>query len=176
MSDHDGLESVITIGWNAHTAAAPTFFRALEHDGYMMVDGGLWANNPIMNAVVDVLACFDIDRSQVQVLSLGCGETQYRVTTQRAVGGLFQWRDVIRAAMRAQSLNALGQAYLLLGKDHVIRIDAPESANPIALDDYPRAKEELPHMARSLVEGAGREIERVFFNEPVHCFAPCAIG
>jgi hypothetical protein len=34
-----------------------------------------------------------------------------------AAGGLVQWRDVIRAAMRAQSLNALGQAYLLLGKD-----------------------------------------------------------
>jgi len=157
------------------TAAAPTFFRSLEHDGYMMVDGGLWANNPVMNAVVDTLACFDLDRRQVQVLSLGCGETQYRVTPQRAVGGLFQWRDVIRAAMRAQSLNALGQAYLLLGKDRVMRVDAPESPNPIALDDYLRAKEELPNMARSLVEGAGREIERVFFVTAADAYTPCNV-
>jgi len=61
----------------------------------------------------------------------------------------------------AQSLNALGQAYLLVRKDHVLRLDAPESPRPIALDDHRRAKEELPAMARSLVEGAGREVERM---------------
>jgi patatin-like phospholipase/acyl hydrolase len=168
----DRHEKMVKVG--LATSAAPTFFRSLEHDGYMMVDGGLWANNPIMNAVVDALACFEIDRCQVQVLSIGCGETQYRVTSQRAAGGLLQWRDVIRAAMRAQSLNALGQAYLLLGKDHVMRIDAPESADPIALDDYVRAKEELPNMARSLVEGAGREIERVFLSTPADAYVACA--
>jgi uncharacterized protein len=132
-----------------------------------------WANNPIMNALVDALTCFALEREQIHILTLGCGETQYRVTPQRAVGGLFQWRDVIRAAMRAQSLNALGQAYLLLGKDRVMRIDAPESPNPIALDDYVRAKDELPNMARSLVEGAGREIERVFFCDPAELYTPC---
>jgi patatin-like phospholipase/acyl hydrolase len=171
---NDRHEKMVKVG--LATAAAPTFFRALEHDGYLMVDGGLWSNNPIMNAVVDALACFDLDRAQVQVLSLGCGETQYRVTARRAIGGLIQWRDVMRAAMRAQSLNALGQAYLLLGKDHVMRVDAPESANAIALDDYLRAREELPNMARSLVEGAGREIQRVFLGEPAQAYAPCAIG
>lgn len=168
---NDRHEKMVKVG--LATAAAPTFFRSLENDGYLMVDGGLWANNPVMNAVVDALTCFDIVRDQVHVLSLGCGETQYRVTPGRAAGGLFQWRDVIRAAMRAQSLNALGQAYLLLGKDHVMRVDAPESPNPIALDDYPRAKEELPNMARSLIEGAGREIERVFLFSPAELYRPC---
>ena len=36
-------------------------FEALLNNGYVMVDGGLWANNPVMNALVDVLACFDTD-------------------------------------------------------------------------------------------------------------------
>lgn len=170
---NDRHEKIVKVG--LATAAAPTFFRALENDGYVMVDGGLWANNPVMNAIVDALACFDIQRSQIEVLSLGCGETQYRVTPQRATGGLLQWRDVIRAAMRAQSFNALGQAYLLLGKDHVMRIDAPESSNPIALDDYLRAREELPLMARSLVEGAGREIERTFLAELALAYEPCPV-
>lgn len=158
----DQHEKIVRVG--LATAAAPTYFQALKNDGYVMVDGGLWANNPVMNAVVDALTCFDIERRQIHVLSLGCGETQFQVTAKRATGGLFQWRDVIRAAMRAQSLNALGQSYLLLGRDHVTRLDAPESANPIALDDHTRASNELPNMARSLVEGAGREIERIFFG------------
>jgi uncharacterized protein len=76
--------------------------------------------------------------------------------------------------MRAQSLNALGQPYLLLGKNHVMRIDAPESPNPIALDDYLRAKKELPNMARSLVESAGREIERVFLSASADGYTPCS--
>ncbi len=129
-----------------------------------------------MNALVDALACYDLDRGQVQILSLGCGETSFKVDPTKSSGGQVQWREVIRAAMRAQSLNALGQAYLLVGKDRVMRIDAPESPNPIALDDVQRAREELLAMARSLIEGAGREIARVFFADAVAPFIPCPLA
>jgi patatin-like phospholipase/acyl hydrolase len=166
----DRYASMVSVG--LATAAAPTFFEALPNNGYTMIDGGLWANNPVMNAVVDALACFDIDRRQIEVLSLGCGETSFKVDAAMARGGLFHWRNAISAAMRAQSLNALGQAYLLVGKDQVVRLDAPESTSPIALDDYIRARDELPNMARSLVEGAGREIERVFLKTPVEPYRP----
>lgn len=166
----DRVERMVRVGLS--TAAAPTFFEAIPNNGYVMVDGGIWANNPIMNALVDALACYDLDRRQIQILSLGCGETAYKVDERRARGGMWQWRDAITAAMRAQSLNALGQAYLLVGKDQVMRIDAPESPTPIALDDHRRAKEELPNMARSLVEGAGREIARVFLSDTVDAYAP----
>jgi hypothetical protein len=98
-------------------------------------------------------------------LSLGCGETSFKVDDKKAKGGLFHWWNVYWAAMRAQSLNALGQAYLLVGKDQVIRLDAPESENPIDLDDYLRAKTELPLMARSLVEAGGRDIAQMFLQE-----------
>lgn len=89
---------------------------------------------------------------------------------------MLQWRGVIAAAMRAQSLNALGQAYLLVGKDRVMRVDAPETPNPIAIDDFLRAHEELPAMARSLVEGAGREIQRAFFGDEVDPFIACPLA
>jgi patatin-like phospholipase/acyl hydrolase len=167
----DRLERMVKVALS--TAAAPTFFESLPNNGYVMVDGGLWANNPVMNALVDALACYNLDRAQVQILSLGCGETTFKVDQAKSRGGQIQWREVILAAMRAQSLNALGQAYLLIGKDHVMRIDAPESSTPIALDDARRAREELPAMGRSLVEGAGREIARVFFTDMVDPFVPC---
>jgi hypothetical protein len=60
----------------------------------------------------------------------------------------------------------------LVGKDHVLRLDAPETPNEIPLDDYLRARTELPAMARSLVEGAGREIQRVFLNQKVAPYEP----
>jgi len=45
--------------------------------------------------------------------------------------------------------------------------------SPVALDDYLRAKAELPLMARSLVEGAGREIQRCFLNDEAAPYVPC---
>ncbi|MGD0185238.1 MAG: CBASS cGAMP-activated phospholipase [Roseiarcus sp.] len=152
------------------TAAAPTYFAALPNNGYTMVDGGLWANNPIMNALVDALACFDLDRRQIQILSLGCGETSFKVDSVKAIGGMWQWRESLFAAMRAQSLNALGQAFLLVGKNQVLRLDAPESIDPVALDDYTRAHAELPNMARSLVEASGHKIAEMFLSEPAERF------
>src|SRR6478672_11502188 len=68
----------------------------------------------------------------------------------------------LNAAARAQSRNALGQAYLLVGKNNVTRIDVPESDAPIAMDDVQRSVRELPLAARSVVEGAGHHIRRVF--------------
>lgn len=170
----DRVERMVKVGLS--TAAAPTYFEALPNNGYVMVDGGLWANNPVMNALADVLCCYDVDRAQVQILSLGCGETAFKVGERMSRGGMVHWRGVIAAAMRAQSLNALGQAYLLVGKDHVMRVDAPESPNPIAMDDYRRARAELPAMARSLVEGAGREIARVFLGDDADPFVACPLS
>src|SRR5258708_1996982 len=169
----DRFERMVRVG--LATSAAPTFLKALPNNGYVMVDGGLWANNPVMNALVDVLSCFELDRGQIQILSLGCGETTFKVDAEKARGGLFQWRDVFSAAMRAQSLNALGQAYLLVGKDNVLRIDAPETPTPIPLDDYRRAKAELPAMARSMVEASGHRAEQLFFGSPADTYEPCPL-
>lgn len=162
---NDQHERMVRVG--LATAAAPTYFKSFENDHYMMVDGGLWANNPIMNAVADALSCFDLDRRQIQILTLGCGETAFQVTPKLASAGFLGWKYIIKAAMRAQSKNALGQAYLLVGKDRVMRLDAPENSNPIGLDDYTRARDELPAMARSLVEASGQEIATAFLQTPV---------
>ncbi|MFT8246441.1 CBASS cGAMP-activated phospholipase [Roseomonas sp. BN140053] len=158
------------------TSAAPTYLRAVPNNGYLMVDGGLWANNPVMNAVTDALACYDIERSQIRVLSLGCGETAFKVDQARSGGGLFQWKNAIRAAMRAQSHNALGQSWLLVGKENVVRLDAPETSNPIAMDDHRRAAAELPAMARSLVEGAGQHVKELFLSDIAVPYEPCALS
>lgn len=167
----DRHASMVTVG--LATAAAPTFFAALPNNGYVMVDGELWADNPIMSAIVDALTCFEIERRQIRVLSLGCGETSFKVDAKKAKGGLFHWWNIYWAAMRAQSHNALGQACLLVGKDQVIRLDAPESDDPIDLYDYIRAKAELPLMARSLVEAGGESIWQKFFDFPADQFTAC---
>jgi hypothetical protein len=158
-----------------HTTAAPSYYPGVEDDGYIMIDGGVWANNPVMNALVDALACFDIARENVRILSLGTGESTFTVDERARNGGIKDWAFLrsFNAAARAQSRNALGQAYLLVGKNNVTRIDVPESDAPIAMDDVQRSVRELPLVARSLVEGAGHHIERVFLDSVVDKFIRC---
>ena len=57
------------------TSAAPSYYRPLRSDGYTYVDGGVSANNPVMIALVEALASFDLTREQIRILSIGCGET-----------------------------------------------------------------------------------------------------
>jgi uncharacterized protein len=161
-----------------HTSAAPSYYPGVDDDGYIMVDGGIWANNPVMNALVDALACFDLAREDVRILSLGTGESTFTIERRAQYGGIKDWAFLrsFNAAARAQSRNALGQAYLLVGKNNVTRIDVPESDAPVAMDDVRRSVRELPLVARSLVEGAGHHLERVFLDSTIDRFVRCPIA
>lgn len=159
----DQYEKLVDVG--VSTAAAPTFFSAIKRDGCTFIDGGVWANNPVMVALDDALSCFDIQRHQVRIVSLGTGQTRFRASRRLQFGGRLFWTSgFYAAAMRSQSHNALGQAYLLVGKDQVLRLDAPEAATWIEMDDVQRAIDELPGIARSLVESAGHHVVRDFLG------------
>ena len=68
------------------TAAAPVYYRPLVEGGYTFVDGGVWANNPSMLAV---MTAFDVNRDRIDVLSLGCGNiTKTFLITTRAKSNL----------------------------------------------------------------------------------------
>lgn len=161
-----------------HTTAAPSYYPGVDHDDYVMIDGGVWANNPVMNALVDALACYDVPRENVRILSLGTGDATFSVDDRARNGGLRHWAFLraFNAASRAQSKNALGQAYLLIGKNNVVRIDPPESDNPIGLDDVPRSLRELPRIARCLAESSGHHIEGTFLEDVAAEFVRCPPG
>jgi len=157
-----------------HTSAAPTYYPGVLNDGYIMIDGGIWANNPVMNAVVDVLACYDVPRENIRILTIGTGDDRFTVTEAKRKGGLAHWaKTAFAAASRAQSKNALGQAYLLVGKNNVVRIEPPESSRPIPLDDFGRAHAELPAAARALAESSGHLVLDKFLQYRADTFLKC---
>jgi len=85
------------------TSAAPTIYRPLDSGGYRLIDGGVWANNPTMLAVIEAMTTYDVPRERIKVLSVGCGDEPYFVNRRMTWGGFWQWRKIIGAAMRAQS-------------------------------------------------------------------------
>jgi uncharacterized protein len=155
------------------TSAAPTYFRPLEHRGYTLVDGGVWANNPVMLAVIEALVCFDLERDQIDVLTLGCGEDPYVISDDQInAGGKLAWADIVFAAMRLQSLAATNQARLLLGPPAVQRIDPPQYPKPIPLDDFRRSLDELVPAARSVIDKHGDKLAATFLATTASRYRP----
>ena len=149
----------------AATAAAPTFFRPLEDNGYTFLDGGIYANDPIMVGLVDALSCFSVRRDRIYILSLGCSTDRCVVDKKQIKGGKFAWRQIIETAIQLQSFNAQGQAGLLVGADHVIRIEPPLINKRIDLDDWRRAVDQLVPAATEALDIAGAQVASTFLSE-----------
>jgi patatin-like phospholipase/acyl hydrolase len=154
------------------TSAAPTIYRPLESGGYRLIDGGVWANNPVMLAVVEAMIAYDVPRERIKVLSIGCGDEPYHVTRRMTWGGLWHWRKIIGAAMRAQSLAATNQARLLLGPANVVRIEPTLVGPPIELDDYRRAIDELFPAASAAVAAQRGRVAEMFLAQFAEQFVP----
>jgi predicted acylesterase/phospholipase RssA len=128
--------------------AAPTYFPAHKGaGGAMYIDGGLWANNPVGNAVVEAITWLGRSPQDVDVLSLGC--TQF-LASFADLNGQKDWAySFVEAALRGQSGGSLGTAYSILGHERVVRInpaapeialDATESVGELAAYGYLEAR------------------------------------
>ena len=65
--------------------------------------------------------------------------------------------------MHFQSMNALGQAGLLIGRDHILRLDPPPG-DSIELDDWEKAAAILPEAAQEQTAKYGGQIAATFLT------------
>jgi patatin-like phospholipase/acyl hydrolase len=143
----DCRERAVTVA--RATSAAPSYLDGLEDAGRWFWDGGLFANNPVMMALVDMMACYEVPRENIQIVSLGCAAVRPKLTKKHLSSGKWGWRSAVEVTSALQSHDALGQAGLLIGRQNLIRIDA-ELREPIELDDYEKAARDLPAIGERL--------------------------
>lgn len=109
------------------TAAAPTFLPVARIGDNRFVDGGIWANSPLLVAIAEAHSSFDIDLADIRLLSLGTTSEVIAPSRLLDRGGLVAWAvhgpDLF---LRAQALGGFHTAEHLLRRDHgrLIRIDA----------------------------------------------------
>ena len=171
----DGDERMSVVA--AATSAAPTYFTPFEQGGHTFLDGGIWANNPMMAALVEAISRFTTRREDIRILSIGCGQKPFQVTEgQIRNSGMVHWRGIIDVAMHLQSVTAVNQAGLLIGRERVTRLDRPEGSLPIDLDDWEKAKDLLPIEAGEVARDNADRLVQTFLTHPAAPFTPIGMS
>jgi patatin-like phospholipase/acyl hydrolase len=155
------------------TAAAPTFLPGHSlTSGISLVDGGVWANNPVGLAVVEAVGVLDWPREDVYVLSLGCCENAFAISQN---GGIAGYLNAIEILMLGQSRGAMGTAKLLTGhlegRRRVFRYDHVAPAGTFGLDTVNQI-ETLRGLGEGLAREAVPELRRLFFAGKREPFVP----
>ena len=157
------------------TASAPTYFASSRKDGGTgLIDGGVWANNPMSIAAVEALGVLRWEPESVRMLALGCVKEDFIAP---ASGGQLRWAPIAaKLFLQAQSTSSLTSACLLLGDrgtppQRIFRIEASAPAGHFKLD----GSKEIPVM-KTLGQNLARQhidqLRPVFFASPATSFVP----
>lgn len=119
------------------SCAAPAYFNPHKIENYLLADGGLWANNPALAAVIDAQKRLHINSENIKILTLGTGHSKKSYKSQTKNWGLFTgWRgtNFIDFILSLQSQSIMNYLNLNLESKQILRIDF-ESDGSLPLDD-----------------------------------------
>jgi hypothetical protein len=128
------------------TAAAPTYFSAAQIGNMIaqssFFDGGVWANSPVMAAIVEATCFLKVPLDRIDILSVGTTDEPFTVRKQ-ARSGIFGWSTkLVRLLMSVQGESGLKSAELIAGKPRFLRVDTITVPGTYRLDS-PTEIEEL---------------------------------
>ena len=156
------------------TSAAPSYFQQhVTQHGVGLIDGGIWANNPVAVAVVEAIAVLGWPRESLHVLSLGCLDETYSVPKHAGLGGV--GLKILNFFMDGQSYGAMGMAKLLTDDGHgrraICRVDSAVPRGVYKMDDA-RVVQEMKGLGHSHARERKSVLENVFFDKPAGVFKP----
>ncbi len=118
------------------TSAAPTFFPAFSAiDNIRLIDGGIWANNPIMVGITEAIGVLGKSLESIKVFSIGTTYDLVKRSKKLDSGGFWHWKkDAVTALLNAQTVGSFKQSVHLLGPEKVVRLDPVVSEGVFNLD------------------------------------------
>lgn len=149
------------------TTAAPTYLPVhISEIGLPMVDGGLWAADPVEVAVIEAIGVLNWPRKHVKVLSLGCtGEAwDPGKLADPSHQGTKDWLPkIFGLRTRIDSLAALENVRMLLKPKALVRIDPAVPSNFFGID-RPGDLPQLCLLGRSVADECFPSLSGIFFE------------
>jgi Patatin-like phospholipase len=156
------------------TTAAPTFLKPhMTESAVELVDGGVWANNPIGVAAIEAIGMLGWPGDRLKILSIGTINEPGKL--RRLRGKLPTVASVARLFMAGQAHSSLGTAKIITGDVHqrkaIWRIDQTAPEGRYTLDNAGRISEMRD---RAFAEAREQlpELRRHFFGAPADEFVP----
>jgi patatin-like phospholipase/acyl hydrolase len=154
-------------------SAAPTYLKPfIRHSGLEHLDGGLWANNPVMIAVSEALGYLEQAQSRIAALRIGTTQELKSLSQVKTKGGkLFMAAPIIEFMMKGQSQSASGMARHVLGETRYHEV------NPVVADgDFKMdvLNTQLVALADAEWRHHSSELaDKGFFSHKAQPFKPC---
>lgn len=139
------------------SSAAPTYFAAApfpNHADASYVDGGVWANCPVMVGITEAVAFLGVKLEEIEMLSIGTTTTPFNIA-RHADSGIAQWNaGLVELMFEAQVQTAVAQAGLLLGgRLHRINVTAREG-------EFSLDKADVETIRRLVTLGRGEAVKK----------------
>ena len=157
------------------TSAAPTFLPpvVLEH-GLRLIDGGVWANNPVQIALTEALGYLGQPQGHVAALRIGSTSEAFPKDGYPENPGGFGPKSVgllTGIMMRGQLQAASGGVQQLLGLERFVEIDPVVAPSDYRLD---RLSKELIGLAKSVFRRTVSELgDKHFLDHQAARYSPC---
>jgi uncharacterized protein len=150
------------------TAAAPVFFRAAKIGSVGYLDGGLWANNPVLAAVTEAVSYLRVPLDRIDVLSISTTSAPFD-GCHLEEASLLKWllpnAPILEAIMGSTAKGHEMLANALVGQARHLRIDAMLPPGAVSLANYAKAEVLIQHGAvQASNPDSFRQVQSRFLN------------
>jgi len=143
--DRSGFREYSAVDAALASAAAPTYFDEAEVvtdiSGQKYLDGGVWANNPVLPAIAEAVAYLQVPLERIDVLSVGTLESESNFSEVLGSGKAKWAAEISNLFFAAQETGTARLADALLTKARHLRVNM-QTPQAIALDNA-KAVEEM---------------------------------